>query len=204
VSDSPLYPLDSLQVMASRSNPELRVMRAMGEAASTELELSRKDYLPDFDLSLQYGQRSGSMEGPEGAMMPRSDMVTAMVSFPIPLQKTRKQNAVVKSSQSALSAIQAETRAAQNRLAAEIARTYSDISHQRTLLALTSKTFLPQARATIASATNSYQSGTGDLNSVLVAQATLLEVELTYHRALSDFASKVADLEALVGQEVLR
>src|SRR6185503_13347213 len=35
VSDSPLYPLDSLQVMASRSNPELRVMRAMGEAAST-------------------------------------------------------------------------------------------------------------------------------------------------------------------------
>ena len=80
----------------------------------------------------------------------------------------------------------------------------SDIERERTRLSLTVKAILPQSRAALASAATSYQVGKVELLTVLADQATVFTYETEYFRALSDFAKNVAELERIVGTEVLR
>jgi len=195
--------LAELQSLAVRTNPAVRARAAMVAVGNAELALSRKEFLPDVDLSIQYGQRSGSAIMASGERVSRSDMISAVVSIPIPLQRGRKQNAGVAASEADLSALEAEQRDAENTAQAEVARLYSDITHSRTQLALYVKAIIPQGQATLASTTASYQSGAGALLPVLNAQTTLFEMETAYHRALTDFVQKIAELEAVVGKELL-
>ncbi len=203
-ADSPLPPLTELQGLAIQTSPVLRASEAMIAAKRAELELTRKEFLPDISISLQYGQRSGFAAAGHGSPVARSDMVSAMVSIPLPIQKKRKQDALASATGSELSALESERLATQNSVRAQVARLYADIEHSRTQLALYVKAILPQGRATLASATANYQSGTGDLVEVLNGQTIIFDYESGYYRALSDFAQKLAELDALIGQEVLR
>jgi outer membrane protein TolC len=162
-------------------------------AQATRLELAQKAHLPDFDVSLEYGQRQG-----------QSDMISAVVSIPIPLQKGRKQNGDAAAARADLAALEAEHRAALNSLRADVAASVSDIERARTQLALSTMSIIPQARATLASATASYQVGRVDFESVIDAQASLFTIETSYWQALTDFAKALAELEHTVGAEVLR
>ena len=94
--------------------------------------------------------------------------------------------------------------AAANRVRSEVARGVSDVERSRTQLALYTRAILPQAQSIVTSSLASYRSGNDDLLSVLDNQATLFEYEAGYHRSLADFAKAVADLEQVVGAEVLR
>ncbi|MEO8193222.1 MAG: TolC family protein [Gemmatimonadales bacterium] len=203
VAGSPLPALAELQTLAVEINPNLRAKAAMVAASKAELELARKEYLPDIDVSLQYGQRSGSMMTPEGDRTPRSDMISAVVSIPIPIQRKNKQSAEVAATRATASSVLSEQRAAQNQIRAEVARLYSDISHQRTLLALFVRAVIPQGRASVAAAMANYQAGRGDLTSLLAAQTAVFDLELGYQRALADFGQKMAELESVVGKELI-
>ena len=204
VADSPLPSLTELRALATERSPVLRASEAMISAKTTELELARKDFLPDIGVSLQYGQRSGYTSAGHGVPATRSDMISAVVSIPIPLQKRRNQDALVSSAGSELAALESDKAGVENSVRVQVARLYADIEHSRTQLALYVKAILPQGRATLASATGNYQSGTGDLIAVLNAQGTIFDYETGYYRALTDFAQKIAELDALVGKEVLR
>lgn len=190
---SPLPPLSELQERAVRQSPMLREHEAMIAAQSARLELARKAYLPDFDVSLQYGQRTG---------LP--DMVTAFVSIPLPVQKRKKQDLLVADARSQLAALEADHHAKQNELRAEVARLYSELERQRAQLALYVKAIIPQGRASLASATSSYQVGRVEFLTVLENQATLFNYETEYFRTLTDFASTLAELERVLGEEILR
>ena len=193
VAGSPLPSLDSLTALALRTNPSLREHEAMIAAQAARAESARRDYLPDFDISLQYGQRNGL-----------SDMVTATLSVPIPLQKRRKQNAEAVASQSELRALEAGHVNAVNELRADIARLHGALERDRTQLALYVMAVLPQTRAALASAIAGYQTGRGDFTSLIDTQATLFNYETEYYRTLTDFAKTLADLEQQVGTEVIK
>jgi cobalt-zinc-cadmium efflux system outer membrane protein len=193
VADSPIPSVDSLQAIAIRQNPSLRAHEATIAAQATRVELAGKEHLPDFDVSVQYGQRDGF-----------SDMVTATVSIPLPLQKGRKQDAQLAEARSELAALEAEHHTMRNELAAKVAELHSALERGRSQLALYVKAILPQARATLSTASAGYQVGRVDFLSLLEAQATLFEYETQYHRALTDFAKTLALLEEQVGAEVVR
>jgi cobalt-zinc-cadmium efflux system outer membrane protein len=192
-ADSPLPPLAELQDLAARQSPDLREHDAMIAAQAARVEFARKDYLPDFDVSLQYGQRSGY-----------PDMVTATVSVPLPIQRRRKQDQLVTAAAADLASLQAERRAKQNEIRAEVARLVSELERQRAQLALYVKGILPQAQASLGSAAASYQVGKVEFLTVLDNQATVFSYETEYFRALSDFARTLAELERVVGREVLK
>jgi outer membrane protein TolC len=162
-------------------------------AQATRAELARKEHLPDFDVSVQYGQRDGF-----------SDMVTATVSIPLPLLKGRKQDAQLAEARSELAALEAEHHTMRNELGAKVAELHSALERGRSQLALYVKAILPQARATLSSASAGYQVGRVDFINLLEAQATLFEYETQYHRALTDFAKTLALLEERVGAEVVQ
>lgn len=193
-ADSPLPPLAELQETAVRQSPEIREHEAMIAAQAVRLQLARKEVLPDFDLSLQYGQRGGGLP----------DMVTALVSVPLPVFKGRKQNQLVTGANAELAALQAEHAVKVNGTRAEVARLVSELERSRAQLALYVKALLPQARASLTSATGSYQVSRVDFLTVLDNQATVFNYETEYFRVLSDFAKNLAELERVVGKEIIQ
>lgn len=192
VADSPLPPLLALEEMAVANSAVLQEHTAMIEAQATRVELARKEILPDFDVSLQYGQRDG-----------HPDMVSATVSVPLPVQRGRRQDLEVKAAQAELAAAEAARHEARNAVRLEVARLHAELERDRAQLAFYVKSIIPQAQASLASATAGYQVGQVDLLMLLDNQTTLYNYEAAYHRLLSDFAQKLAELERTVGKEVL-
>ncbi|CAN5843820.1 TolC family protein [soil metagenome] len=192
-ADSPFPPLLTLEEMAVANSPVLQEHQAMIEAQAARLELARKEVLPDFAVSLQYGQRDG-----------RPDMISAAVSVPLPINRRRRQDLEVKAAEAELAAAEQARHEARNAVRLEVARLHAELERDRTQLALYVKSIIPQAQASLASATAGYQVGRVDLLALLDNQTTLYNYEAAYHRLLTDFAQKLAVLERTVGREVLR
>ena len=193
VADSPLPPLADLQDLAVKQSPLLRDSEARLEAQAARVSLARKESRPDFDLSLQYGQRNY-----------RPDMISAQLSVPIPLHRGSRQQQQVAEARSELSAMEADRRAQINSIRAQVARLVSDLERERTELALYAKAILPQGAAAATASLASYQSGKTNLLTVLDNQNTLFTYQTAYYRAVADFAKSLAELEQVVGGEVLR
>lgn len=189
---SPLPPLEQLQQRALANNPMLAEGAQMVAAQAAQVELAGRAYLPDFDLSLQYGQRSGA-----------PDMVTALVSIPLPVQRARRQNQEVLRARAELVSREAELEAERLVVLREVAESYARIEQARAQLALFRGSIIPQSRATLQAAMTSFQVGRTDFLMLLETQATVFNYETAYHRLLADFAQRVAELERVVGTEVL-
>lgn len=196
---SPLPPLRETQDRAARASPVLRALRQRISTQSERIALAASEIKPDFDLSLQYGQRSNRASAPRG----RPDMITALVSIPLRIHKSSVQGQQIAETRADLAAMQAEDRDAENGIRAKVARLYSEADRARTQLAIYRKAVLPQGRVLLGSALGSYQSGKADFLTVLDAQNTISASELVYYQAVTDFAKALAALDETVGEEVL-
>lgn len=189
---SPLPPLAQLQERAAAHAPAIREQDALIAAQRERLLLAQREYLPDFAVTIQYGQRNRY-----------PDMLTAMVGIPIPVQKRKRQDQLVVEARAELAAREAERHARRNDIRADVARLSSELERQRAQLALYVKAIIPQGRASLASAAASYQVGRVEFLTVLENQAMLFNYETEYFRTLTDFATTLAQLERLVGEEIL-
>ncbi len=191
-ADSPLPPLDVLQERAVSESPEVRAHEAEIAAQAARVELARKAHLPDFDVSVQYGQR-----------FDRTDMASVMVTVPVPVNRGSRQDQQVAEAEAELAAIQAGHHAMVNRIRADVAEAHADLEEDRARLALFARSIIPQGRAALESATAAFQVDRADFLTLLENQTTLYDYEIAYFRALTDFASGLAELERVVGGEVL-
>lgn len=192
VAGSPIPPVDSLSVTAMQRNPVLVRYDALIAAQAARAELARLERRPDIEVSLQYGQRDGF-----------SDMVTATVSIPLRLQRSRVQDPLAAAARAEVAALESERHQQRLQVQARVASLHAELERARTQLALLVKAILPQSRAAIEATLASYQAGRADFAAVLDAQATLFNSETAYFRALSDFATTIAELEQVAGTEIL-
>lgn len=190
---SPLPPLAELQEAAVRESPEIRAHVAMIAAQAARVELARKEHLPNFDVSVQYGIRPGG-----------ADVVSAMVSVPLPLRRGQRQDLLAKEAEAELSALEAEQHQHANAIRARVAAAYSDLERERAQLGLYVRSIIPQGRAALESATSSFQVGRVDFLTLLENQTTLYDYETAYHYALTRFTARLAQLERTLGKEILR
>jgi outer membrane protein, heavy metal efflux system len=191
-ADSPLPALAELQALAVRSSPELRAHEAEIAAQAARLELAGRAHYPDFDISLQYGQRAD-----------RTDMASVMVSVPLPIHRRARQEEGIAEARAELAEMEAGHHAMLDRLNAEVAEHYAALERERARLALFVASILPQGRAAVESATISFRVGRADFTTLLDTERTLYDYEITMHRALADFAKTLAELERTVGADVL-
>jgi outer membrane protein TolC len=189
----PIPDLESLQRLAEERNPRIQAHLARIRGQEARADLAGKAALPDFDLSFGYGQRSN-----------REDMVTVWLSVPVPVFKGRKQDALEAGERSELSSLEASHGEMVNEIRAEVAQLHASLVRTRDQLALLQDGILPQARASLESATAGYPVATVDFLTVIDNQATLFRHELDYHRLLTAFGTDLAALERAVGGEVLR
>jgi len=191
-ADSPVPPLAELQDRAVRNSPLLRAHEAEIAAQAARLELAGRAHLPDIDISLQYGQRAD-----------RTDMASFLVSVPLPIHRGARQDEAVAEARAELAAMEAGHHAMVDRLHADVAERHAALERERAQLALFVASILPQGRAAVESAEVAFRVGRADFTALLDSERTLYDYETMVHRALAEFAKTLADLERIVGTEVL-
>jgi outer membrane protein, heavy metal efflux system len=186
-----LPPLDSLQNSAMESSPMLHAQRATIDKRQFGLELSRRDYYPDFEVMGGYFNQ-GSMK----------DMWEFRVQMNVPLFFARKQRLGVEEAVARLSEAQKTYRAQEQMISYRIKDQYLAAENSRKLMDLYSKRIIPQASLALESSLSSYSTGSIDFLSVLSNFSTILENEMKFYESRTRLMQSVAILSELVGESV--
>ncbi len=190
----PVTAIDPAQVdIANR--PQLQALETLVERSARAVDLAQREYYPDFDLRLQYGQRDRALDG-----MPRDPMVSITVGVNLPIwRRSRLEPQVAEAramrsqAQNMLTAQQLETRTA---LDAQLAIA----TQSRQSVALYRSTLLPQVHAAVASALAAYRVGRVDFLTLRQAQLREFETSRDMAEAIAQHNRAVAEIDLLVGR----
>jgi outer membrane protein TolC len=182
-----------LQRIALERQPELQRSRVEIERAEAELASVRSDYKPDFSVQGGY------------MLMPRMTdawMGRVGITWPKAPWSRGKIDARVAEQTAAVQAAKARTQVLENmvRLAVQEAYVRATAAQERAVLLRT--TIKPQSEQTLEVSRVAYQTDRVDFQALIDNQRVLLDVNLDYFRALSDFTQALADLERAVGTDL--
>ncbi len=182
---------------AEAIRPLLRQKENNIHAAQSRLELARKQYYPDFKLGVAYGNRSGDNPPPRGGS--RSDFLSVMFSFNLPIYSKRKLDRAVSQRSLELQKQRHSLRDEWGVVRAEISSATTDYNEAKELFQLFQSGIVPQARQTVSSMLAGYQVSEVDFLNLVGSQVTLLNYEVQYWRALTAANQALARLDAAVG-----
>jgi outer membrane protein TolC len=183
-----------LQNKALRENPQLKVRRAKIDIASVEIELAQKDYWPDMDLKLAYGQREEDFNDRD---LP--DLVSASVTLSIPLWQKKRQDSKLaaskKNHQAAIKFYRNLVEGLPHRVDALVVEIHNTQKNYR----LFKDALLFQADQWAGSSLSAYEVGAVEFNTMINAQIRLLRFELQTINYLFKIYQKRAELEEVLG-----
>ena len=179
-----------LQRLALERQPELQRARTEIERAEAELASARSDYKPDFSV------QGGYMLQPR---MPDAWMGRVGITWPKAPWSRGKIDARVAEHTAAIQAVKARTQAMENMVRLAVQEAYVRAKSAQDRAALLRTTIRPQSQQTLEVSRVAYQTDRVDFQALIDNQRVLLDVNLDYFRALSDFTQALADLERAVG-----
>jgi outer membrane protein TolC len=180
--------IEELQQQAMANNPMLRALKQDIAARGKNVDLARRDYLPDFSLKFAYGQRDD-----------RLDMYTGMVEMNLPIFYKSKQERKVAEAYADVRSAQAKYDGAQNEIFYMIADMGSMAQRLERKIELYRTGIIPQSRLQIDTALSAYMVNKADFMTLLDSRMRLYRYELDYHEALTEYEKSLAALEAAVG-----
>lgn len=189
--------VDELGEAALRERPQLLGLKALIDKNQKALELARKDYYPDFDLRLQYGQREKMPDG-----TPRADVFSLTVAFNLPVWEKQKLDPRVAEVQAMREQAISMYRAQQNELVARLRQQVAIAEQSRESAQLYQTGILPQARLALESAMAAYRVNRVDFPMLLDSQMTVLNYEIGHATALVAYSKAIAEIDQLVGRPV--
>jgi len=199
VPDFKLTPLaltaEQLRDIAKENRPMLRSIQAQIEKGRAGHLLAQKEYYPDFNVSFEYMQRQRAM-GSDG-----SDMYSLGVTFNLPVQKMRRQ-AMLAESSSEVNMADAELDGVWNTINSGINDLLAQLERRRKLIDLYSTGIIPQAEQSLESAVIGYRVNKVDFLTLLDNRVILFNYEREYYDSMADYQMKLAQLEALIGDEL--
>ena len=199
IADLEMQPLslntEQLEAIAAEKRPLLQSARSTIEKAGAGLRLAKKEYYPDFNVSLEYMQRDPAM-GSDGL-----DMYGLGLTFNLPVQTSRRQAAVAESNAEITMATE-ELNGIKNTIQAGVADLLAQMERRRNLAELYKTGILPQARQSLESSVIGYRVSKVDFLTLLDNTITLFSYEREYYDSIADYQMKRAQLEALVGKEL--
>jgi cobalt-zinc-cadmium efflux system outer membrane protein len=182
-----------LQRMAIERQPELQRARIEIERAEAELASARRDYKPDFSVQGGYmlvPNMSDAWLGRIGITWPRAPWSRSKI------------DARVAELTAAVAAAKARERAMENMIRLSVQEAMVRAKSAQDRAALLRTTILPQSHQTLEVSRVAYQSDRVDFQALLDNERMLLDFQLDYFRALSDFTQATADLERAVGVDL--
>jgi len=187
------FSIEELQQQAIEDNPMLKALKQEIAARRKNVELAKRDYLPDFSLKFAYGQRED-----------RLDMYTGMIEMNLPIFVKSKQERKVAEGYADVRTAQAKYDGAQNEILYMVADMGSMVQRLERKNELYRTGIIPQARLQIDTAMSAYMVNKADFMTLLDSRMKLYRYELEYHDALTEYEKSLAALEAVVGRTFSR
>jgi outer membrane protein TolC len=191
-----LEPLATLEERVLR-HPAQQDFERRIDAADTAADLARQRNRPAWMLDLSYGFRSGEM--PDGETRP--DLVSAMVSFDLPLFRGNRQDREVAAARADARGLHEMHDDHQREMRAMLAEAWSVTDRTTTLERFYETDLLPLAEQSVQAALLAYGSNRAMIDDVIAARRTSLETSLKHLRLVADRAQAQYDIEYLVGEE---
>ena len=189
--------LKDLKEKSLAHNPWLRLRQAKVAQSEVEIKLAKKEYWPDMDFKVAYGQRDKDFTGRN---LPDFFSATVTVNLPV-WAKSRQNKKLAASKKSHDAAIKSYRNLAEslpyqvNVLATEIKNTQKNYKLYVDALLVQSEQW---ARSSLAA----YEVGKVEFNTMVNAQILLLRAELQAKRYLYSIYQKLAELKELIGGPV--
>jgi outer membrane protein TolC len=183
-----------LEKMALDNRPELIAFAAAVQQGETRTRLAEKAYTPDYSLS------AGYMLMPSGSTT--RNAYSAEFSMTLPWLNRRRHDAEIAEAKTDAAVRQAEYDNQRAVVFQQIQEALIRAQSARRLVDLYRSTLRPQAQATLKATAAAYQADRTDFLNLLDSQNMSLDVDISYFRALTDFESRVAELERAVGAPI--
>jgi outer membrane protein TolC len=187
-------PIDTL-LARLKLNPVLQSLEHAREGATLEADLARERYKPSFGVDVAYGFRQGA--GMTGGSRP--DMLTAMLTFDLPLFTRNRQDREAGAARARARAAESRRDDAARDLEARLRSAHARALRLEDVIALYESGVARLADVSVEAALASYRSSEGSLATVVATQRRVLDVRERLARALTDHAIAAAEIAYLAG-----
>jgi outer membrane protein TolC len=182
-------------------NPELKTIDSVAARDRAAVDLAQKGYFPDITVGLDYVDTdSALMPGTEDS---GKDPVVGMISVNLPIWRD-KYRAAEREARARYDASLKERSNRENSLMASLEMALYGFRDAERKIDLYRDTLIPKANQSLKVTQQAYEAGSADFLDLIDAQRVLLEFELSYERALTNRAQRLAEIEMLVGADVPR
>lgn len=182
----------NLRETAFEKRPMIKSLQTLIDKGGAGHKLARKEFYPDFNVSMEYMQREPAM-GSDG-----SDMYSLGVTFNLPLQRERR-HAMVAESDSEIRMATEELNGLRNSINSGISDLLAKLEKREKLVNLYKTGIIPQAEQSLESATIGYRVNKVDFLTLLDSRVTLFNYERELYESQAEFMMRLAQLEATIG-----
>jgi cobalt-zinc-cadmium efflux system outer membrane protein len=190
-------PLATLTDNALRQRPQLLGLQSAIAKNEKMLAMARKEYYPDFDVRLSYGQRDNMPDGTR-----RSDMVNLTVAINLPVWRANKLAPRVTEAEAMREAATDMYQAMRNEIGMKLRQQVAIAEQSRRAAHLYQTELLPQARLSVEAALAAYKVNRVDFMTLLDNQMTVFKAEIGYAAALVDHNKALAEIDFATGNPV--
>ncbi|GIV57902.1 MAG: RND transporter [Rhodothermaceae bacterium] len=195
----PLLPDEALVQVARRARPEATALDVDAERARAEIDLARRDFLPDFGVSLTYFD-IGAADVPPTAT--GRDALAVGVAVKVPLQRGRR-HARLEEARLRQRQVEARLDDLEAAFRTTIADLRSRLERERDQLDLYRDVLLPQAQTTLEATLSAYTTGRTGFLDLLDAERMLFTLQTGYEDAYARYLQAAAALERTLGLPTL-
>jgi outer membrane protein TolC len=182
-----------LRGSALMQRPDLAALGAQIRAEQSRLQLTYKEFYPDFEVFARYDNfwSQASLRGQAG------------LNMNVPLYR-QKRYAAVREAQWRLSQRRAEYEQRIDDINREVQTAYERFDESQKTVELYTTQILPAAKQNVDSAFAAYETSGGDFLRLVAAQRQLIVLQERYQEAIADYHRRRIELERVVGQPLDR
>ncbi len=184
-----------LDSSAVQNRPFLSGIKLAKQKAGLQEKLAKYDFLPNFNVSVQYSQRDRIAK----TNIPLTDFASFMVGISLPLNYGGKVSSKVEESEAMQDMYQEQYNLSLQMLNSNFGTAISKLNSLQNRIKLIEQAQLPQAQQTYSAALSSYQVGQIDFINVIDSQNKLYQVETNLYRLKTDYLKIIAELKFLTG-----
>ncbi len=181
-------------------NPDLIAGRHQIDRSAANIDLAKKQRLPDFMLGIDYISTGDALS--PNALDSGKDPVIAMLSLNIPLwggkNKARIREAILENQLA-----ENEQRNRENQLKSRLAMVLFKFQEARRKITLYTDALLPRANQALNVARSAFEADEIDFLELIDSQRSLLEIELMLVRAQVNYNQRLAELKMLTAGSVI-
>lgn len=187
--------LESLRETAMTQRPQLLALQSIVARNEKAVDLARRNYYPDFDVRLAYGQRDNMLDNTR-----RPDMVTVTVAVNLPVWRENKIAPRVAEALALRDRSASMHQAQRNEVAANLRQQTALAEQNLQSVRLYQTAILPQARLTVESALAAYRVNRVDFLTLLDSQMTVFNYEISLATAMASYNKALAEIDLLIGK----